>query len=88
MMWGALSLCIRAMSLRVMMACISMSETVLGLGAGLGASATTMSNEILKWAELLVVSGSTAVCLKKAVSGKGMVCHLLPSVWYVIDMSL
>ena len=58
-----------------------MSETMLGLGAYLGASATTMSKEIFRLAELLVSRGSTAVCLKKVVSGKGMVCHLLPSIW-------
>ena len=76
------------MSLRVMTACISMSDIMFGLGAGLGASETTMSKEILKWDESLMMWGSIAVCLKKAVRGYGTVCHLLSSVWYVIAMSL
>ena len=88
MMCGGRSWWMRAMSLRLMIACSSMSETMLGLGVGLGASATTMSKEIFRLAELFVSRGSTAVCRKKAVRGKGMVCHLLPSVWYVMDMSL
>ena len=61
MMWGALSLWSLAMSLRVMTACISMSDTILGLGAGLWASEMTMSKEILRLAELLVMRGSMAV---------------------------
>ena len=69
------------MSLRLLRASSSKFDTMLGLGAGLGASATTMSKESFKLAELLVMSGSMAVCLKKAVRGYGMVCHLSASVW-------
>ena len=70
----------RAMSLRLSRASSSKFAIKLGLGAGLGASETTMSKEIFKLAELSVMSGSRAVCLKKAVRGYGMVCHLLASV--------
>ena len=72
--------CSLARSLNSLRTCSSMSDTILGLGAGLGASATAMSNDILKLAELLVRKGSMAVCLKKAVRGYGTVCHLSVSV--------
>ena len=81
MTWMGWLAYILAMSLKPMRTCSSASDTMLGLGVGFGASATTMSKEILTLAELSVDRGSIAVCLKKAVRGYGMVCHLSVSVW-------
>ena len=81
MTWMGRFPCILAMSLKPMRICISASDPVVGVVAGFGASATTTSKESLTLAELLEVKGSMAVCLKKAVKGYGMVCHLSVSVW-------
>lgn len=65
-----------AMSLMVDRTVISAGVRVDVGGVVRGRSEAMMSKEIRKLVDPVVIRGSRAVCLKKAVRGQGIMCHL------------